>query len=118
MAEVQEQTVDVFGHSPTYQAADVNGDTIPILSHGAGVTHFVHVKNGGGASITFNVQDPNSVGPPGAQAFDPDLGVTVPAGGEVMVGINPVWRFMSQNGEVGLAYSDVTSVTVAAFIVS
>ena len=71
----------------------------------------VHVKNTNGAAriVTFN--DPNSVGPGSAVAFDPDVSVTVPATtGERLIGPFPVSRF---SDVVSMTWDFDTGVTIA-----
>lgn len=111
MALLANQVITVAGTTPTLVAAAVGGDTVtprPNL--------FLWVKNGGGASVTVTVDDPNSVSPGGAKQFDPDLSVAVPAGADRLIGPLDPTRFTNPTtGVAAITYSGVTSVTVGAF---
>ena len=110
MATLAKQTITPTGLNPTYTAAAGGGDKVQ-----AGPNVFLHVKNGGGAPITVTIDDPTSVGPSGAQSFNPDLSVSVTNAQERMIG--PLTdRFTNPaDGLVAITYSGVTTVTVAAF---
>ena len=110
MATLTKQTIVPAGTNPSYVAAAGGGDKVA-----PGPTTFLHVKNGGGAPITVTVDDPTSVGPAGAQAFNPDLSVSVTNAQERMIG--PITeRFANPaDGLAAITYSGVTTVTVAAF---
>jgi hypothetical protein len=72
---------------------------------------FLHVKNGGGGSITVTVDSVT----PCNQGGDHDLAVAVPAAQERMIGPLPASRFANATtGLVNITYSGVTTVTVAA----
>jgi hypothetical protein len=106
------QAITPAGTTPVLQAAAVGGDKVVPGEH-----TFLLVKNAGAGPITVTIDDPRSVGPSGAQSFNPDLSVAVPNGGEgKMIGPLPASRFAAiADGKVPVTYSDVTSVTVAAF---
>lgn len=113
MAEIAIQDVPALdGVAPTYAAASAGGDT---LTPGASNKLLLHMKNGGAGAITLTIDDVNSTAPLGATAYDPDVQVTIPAGGEQMVTLTQFQRFRNDAGVVNLAWSDVTSLTVAAF---
>jgi hypothetical protein len=105
MADLTIQKIDQTGIAPSFVAADAGGDTFS----NDGRT-FLHVKNGGGSAITVTI---DSVAPCN-YGFDHDLQVTVNAGAEQIIGPFEPKRF-NTDGKVSVSYSDVTSVTVAAF---
>lgn len=108
MATLSVQNVAVTGLSnPTFSAAAGGGDDFA----NDGAKTFVYFKNGSGGAITVTFDDTGSASPSGAKAFNADVDVTVPAGGESCIGPFPQSRFGSS---VGMTYSGVTSLTVAA----
>lgn len=70
----------------------------------------LHVKNDGAGSINVTVNSQAQCN----HGFDHDLVVAVAAGAEKIIGPFPTSRFNDANGKVQVAYSDATSVTVAA----
>lgn len=109
MAAIAVQDVDIDGLTPlAAYAAAVGPDTI--VNDGA--LTFLHVKNGGGGSITVTLDDTGSAPPPGAKTFDPDVDVVIGAGDEAMIRLGTRQRF---GGDVTVDYSGITTVTVAAF---
>lgn len=107
MAALTNQTINLAGVGPTYAAAAGGGDTCD-----PGSRTFLHVKNGGGAGITVTLTTPGQKA--GLAIADP--AITVPAGGERMIGPLDAPTFADPTtGKVGIAYSGVTTVTVAAF---
>jgi hypothetical protein len=105
MATLTRQVIVRTGTGPTYAAAAVGGDKVP-----PGSNNFLHVKNGGGAPITVTVDATR----PCDQGYDHDLVVSVPAGGDRMIGPLPADRFAGTDSLVAVTYSGVGSVTVAA----
>lgn len=103
------QALSVNGIAPTYNAASVAGDSFA----NDGKT-FVHLKNGSGASVTATF---DAISGFNDNAFGDvalaDTVVTVPAGGERIVGIFPPSRFNDVNGRVAVTYSAVTSLSIA-----
>jgi hypothetical protein len=97
--------VNQNGANPAFVAASSTGDEFP----NDGKTMF-HVKNSGAASITITVNSSQ----PCNYGFDHDHTVTVPNGGERMIGPFDRTRFNNSVGNVEVSYSAVTSVTVAA----
>jgi len=75
----------------------------------------VRVTNGGGSPITVTFDDPNSVSPPGATAWNPDAAVTVTNGQARIIGPFPANRFNDANGRCQIAWSATTSVTWEAY---
>lgn len=107
MATLTVNQLSLTGTAPTFVAAGAGGDDFG----NDGVRTFLVVKNGGGSAVTVTLNDTGSVSPPSAKAFDPDVDVSVSAGGEAWIGPFDTARFGSS---VGVTYSGVTSVTVAA----
>jgi hypothetical protein len=105
MAVLTVQTIVKAGITPSYVAAAGGGDTF--VNDGE---TFFHVKNGDASSITVTF---DAVGKLEGFAIA-DLAVTVAATSEEMVGPFPRGIFNSGATGVGVSYSAVTSVTVAA----
>lgn len=113
MAVLTKQKLSLTGLNPSYAAAAGGGDSF-VNDQADGSRTFLHVKNGGGAPITVTINDPNSKQPEGSTAWDPDLAVTVTNAQERLIG--PLGnRFIDSSGSTAIAYSAVTSVTVAVF---
>jgi len=111
MATLATQVITPTGLAPTFAAAAGGGDKVT-----PGDSRFVEIKNVGGSPCVVTIDDPNSVTPVGAQSFNPDLSVSVPATtGDRMIG--PLGaRFANQaDGLVAITYSQVTSVTIGSF---
>lgn len=106
MAALTVQNVARSGLAPSYSAAAGGGDTF--TNDGAVL---LHVKNGGGSSINVTVA---STAPAGVGLAAANVVVAVPNAGERMIGPFPAAAFCDANGSVAVAYSAVTSVTVAA----
>lgn len=97
---------------PTYAAASGGGDVMP--NDGKTV---LHVKNGGGGSInvTITAQIASRDAGPGYGTYTrADLVVAVPNAEERIIGPMPSIAFNNAQGQAAIAYSGVTSVTVAA----
>lgn len=105
MADLTVQQLALAGVTPTFGAAAAGGDTFT----NSGRT-FLVVKNGGASSVDVTA---NSVTPCN-QGFDHDQAIAVAAGAEKWIGPFPKTRFNDATGKVGVTYSGVTSVTVAA----
>lgn len=105
MAQLTVQKLGTAGVSPTFAAADAAGDKF--ANNGR---QFLVVKNGGAAAITVTVNSQRQCD----QGFDHDITVNVAAAGEKWIGPFEPNRFNDGNGNVNVAYSAVTSVTVAA----
>lgn len=106
MANLTVQSISQTGITPTFAAANALGDNI--RNDGKS---FLHIKNGGAASITVTF---DSIGKCN-QGFDHDVIITVTAAGERIVGPFGVSRFNDELGKLNIAYSAVTTVTVASF---
>ncbi len=111
MAALTLQNIDPAGLTPSYSAVNAS-DTVKI---GTGQRVFLHVKNGGGGSITATitaVKTTATVSGVGGVTIS-DQVVTVDAGSEEMIG--PFTEaFMDTDGDVTITYSGTTSVTAAA----
>lgn len=107
MATLTIQTPILSGITPSYAAAAGGGDEFP----NDGRT-MLHVKNGGGGSITVTVNSLVNCD----QGVDHDSVTSVGAGAEAMIGAFNITRFNnSATGRAAITYSGVTSVTIGAF---
>jgi len=101
----------ISGILPTYGSAAAGGDDFS----NDGKT-FLHIKNGGGASINATVTSQVATPPAGTAAANKV--VAVAAGSEQMIGPINATGFNDASGKVQISYSAVASVTVAAISVS
>lgn len=106
MALLTTQQITNAGLNPSFAAAAGGGDKIKAEDN-----VFLVVKNGGGASITVTITTPATSGE-GLAIADPAISVT--NGQERWIGPFKD-EFRDAAGEVSVAYSGVTSVTVGAF---
>lgn len=106
MAALTTQTPLIAGQSISYVAAGAGGDTI---SPSDGKT-FLHVKNGGGSSITVTITAHGMCN----QGFTHNAIVTVAAAADEAIGPFDTQRFSNGTGGIDVTYSGVTTVTVAA----
>jgi len=113
MAAIVSQSVSPSGLVPAYTAASAGGDTINVPS--GDERTFIHVKNASASAVTLTI---NAVSP--AQAKIPGVGlvttpaisVSIAAASERMIG--PIAAaYIDALSNINLAYSAVTSVTVA-----
>lgn len=102
MAALATQTITTAAITPTYASAAGGGDTF--TNDGA---TFLHVKNGGGGSITVTITSSGYDGPTPYK----DQTVTVSNGSEKMIKPYPP---KATGTTTAVGYSGVTSVTVAA----
>lgn len=102
MATLTVQAPTLDGAAISYASAAGGGDTFA----NDGMTLF-HAKNGSGGAITVTAASTT----PCNQGHDHDAVVSVPAGGDRLIGPFPIAQFST---EVSMAYSGVTSLTVAA----
>jgi hypothetical protein len=98
--------------TPTY-AAVAASDT---FAAALGSDYILHVKNAGGSPDVCKVDDPNSVDPGLATAWDPDLSVSVTNGQERIIRISTVRHKSQSTGLVTITHSFTTSVTCAVFV--
>jgi hypothetical protein len=106
MATLTTQQVLQAGAAPTTQAAAGGGDKIT-----PGDNVWLEVTNGGGSPITVTV---NCV-TPSNYGTDEDLVVSVTNGTTRRIGPIDARRFAAADGLAAIAYSGVTTVTVAAW---
>lgn len=105
MATLAKQQIVLTGLTPVYSAVNGGGDKA-VPADGS----FLHFKNTNAATFTVNVDDPTSVAPVGAQAFNADLSVIIPAtNGDKMIG--PIGaRFASPaDGLAAITYTGTTT---------
>lgn len=106
MATLGTQVIALSGLNPTYAAAAGGGDKCAV-----GDRNFLHVKNGGGSTITVTLTAAAVVR---GQAVS-NVTVSVPASGERMIGpLNEDLLKNATDGLCAIGYSAVTSVTVAS----
>lgn len=102
MAQITVQKITLSGLDPAFVAADAAGDSF--ANDGKTV---LHVKNGSAGAITVTINSERAC----SFGFDHDAEVSVPAGGERVIGPFYPSRFGTT---VTTSYSAVASVTVAA----
>jgi hypothetical protein len=105
MADLTVQTSDLDGLVVSYDAATGGGDTFD--NDGKTV---LHVKNGGGSPVTVTVAAVLACN----RGTLHDSVTSVAAGAEAMIGPFDKQFFTASTGKASVAYSGVTSVTVAA----
>lgn len=107
MALLGTQTITAAGLAASYTAASGGGDKMSLTA----ANTFLHVKNGGGSPITVTITTQ-------ANQIDgltiPDRTVTVAASADKMIGPITQARHGDINQQASIAYSAVTTVTVAA----
>lgn len=106
MANLAYKRITLGGLDPAHVAASAGGDTIPSSDTG-----YLSVKNGSASAVTVTVITP------GLTVFgsaEPDLTVSVPAGGERLIGPMLPGLVDSTVNAVKVTYSAVASVTVSA----
>lgn len=106
MATLTTQNITTAGILPTYVAASAGGDAMIPDS-----TSFLHIKNGGGSSMTVSIADPLTIDT--SLTVTPRV-VTVGATSEAMIAVPDSLYRNPATGLAALTYSAVTSVTVAA----
>ena len=104
MAELSVQKITSDGITPTYSACDAAGDTF--VNDG---DTFIYVKNGDTVDhiVTVTAERKCNFG------FLHDLSVTIPAGGEKIIGPFLPDRFNTEAEKAVLSYDAVTSMTIA-----
>lgn len=113
MAALTIQDVTVAGITPSYTAAAAGGDTVAPGTDTRPLN--LHVKNGGGSSITVTVTDPTSQNPGAATSFNPNAAITVTNAQERMIRLDPSRFRDTSTGNIAIGYSAVASVTVGVF---
>lgn len=107
MTTLATQRVTQTGLHPSYTAAAASQKLKP------GLRTFIHVKNGDSSSHTVTINDPTSISPPGAVAFNPDVTVAVPAGEDRLIPVPPRFGDPADSGLAALTWSATTSMSVA-----
>jgi len=107
MAVLTVQDLVITGLTPTFGAAAAGGDQFA----NDGKTFF-YVKNGGGGTVNVTVN--SQVANPPAGTAVANQAVAVAAGVDKLIGPFTQSAWNNANGEVVVAYDQVTSVTVAA----
>jgi hypothetical protein len=104
MATLSVQKLSLSGITLTFSACDAAGDEFENSGEA-----FIYVKNSDTVdhTVIVNSQQPCSYG------FDHDVSVTVPTGGEKLIGTFPKDRFNDSNGKVQISYDAVTGLTIA-----
>lgn len=104
MATVDTQQIQRAGTAPAYSAASGGGDKFRPDER-----TFLHVKNSDVAAHTVTVATPGTV----LGLAVSDVAVSVPAGGERMVGPFPGEHFVGADGLAAVTWSAVTGMTFA-----
>lgn len=103
MAVLSAQRLPLSGLQPTYASAAAGGDQAPV-----GQSLFLHVRNGGGSSMTVTVATSGTVG----DLAVADSSQTIPAAGAAFIPLTATFRDPA-TGRASITYSGVTTVTVA-----
>ncbi len=103
------QDITLAGITPVLVAADVNNHTAQ-----CGLDNFILVRNDSVSSVTVTIPTPAKVR--GLEVAD--LEVSVPAGGEKIIGPLVPGLFSQADGSAYINLSAVDSVTLGAFRIS
>ena len=114
MAELTVQQITETGGAATYSSATAEGDTADNNGN-----MFLHIKNGGGGSITVTITALTTSVDSGMYGVltKANASIAVAAGTEAFIGGFAPAAFNDGNGEIAITYSGVTSVTIAALYV-
>lgn len=85
-------------------------DTIPVQSGGR---YLLVTRNNTASVLTTVVDDPNSAGPAGSVAFNPDVSIVTPITNGVRQTILDANRFRDSNGNINLANTNPAAGTTA-----
>lgn len=107
MALLTTQSIDSTGVTPSFAAADENGD-----SYANGPTTYFHVINDNVGTVTLTFSSTVTNADPGTIATDKTL--AIPTGEQRIIWLNAL-GFNDGNGRVSVAYDDHTDVTVGVF---
>jgi hypothetical protein len=99
MAVLPVQDSSLAGITPAPSALNSGGDSFANNGH-----VLLELINASGGAITVDADDVGSPAPANAQAFDPDVQISVPAGQRRIWGPFPPFRFNDANGRVNLTY--------------
>ncbi|WP_372672974.1 hypothetical protein [Amycolatopsis kentuckyensis] len=111
MATITRAQAKISGTVLTATPATAGPDKVAPGDSGAGT--YVFVQNGGGASITVNVADPNA--PKYGQTLPPITSVPVPAAGVAVIGPIPADLAQPSDALAWLTASATASVNFYAF---
>ena len=115
MAELTVQQISEAGGAATYVAATAgDGDTADNNGN-----MFLHIKNGGGGSITVTITALTTSVDSGVYGdlTKANASIAVASETEAFIGGFAPAAFNDGNGEIAITYSGVTSVTIAALYV-
>ena len=115
MAELTVQQISEAGGAATYVAATAgDGDTADNNGN-----MFLHIKNGGGGSITVTITALTTSVDSGlyGDLTKANATVAIAGGTEAFIGGFAPAAFNDGDGEVAITYSGVTSLTIAALYV-
>lgn len=97
--------------TPTANAADATGNFVVPADSRQDVA--IRINNGSAGAITVTLDDVNTATPEGAQSFNPDVQLAVPAGAARYFVIQDTTRFLNPaNGRISWTYSAAATVTV------
>lgn len=106
--DLAQQVIARDGLAPTYEPANADGNAFV-----NGGKTFLHVKNGSAGAVTVTIITPITVS---GRAVEDDI-ISIPAGGERMIGSFPP-KFFNGSGvdanKTQVDFSAVASVTAAA----
>ncbi|UKJ74479.1 hypothetical protein [Azospirillum brasilense] len=110
MAQISAQTTSEAGAALTYSSASGGGDSFTNTGK-----ELLHVKNGGGSSVTVTLKSRNTT--PVVDGYGsvskPDVAITIPAGADRIAGPFPLKAFNDANGRLSMTFSSTTSVSAA-----
>lgn len=108
MAALTTQAPSVAGVAITYSACAGGGDSFVNTGR-----ERVHIKNGSGGSITVTFASGSNACSFGVANTAHDRVVTIGAGLDKWIDFFPKEQFSDASGNVNIAYSGVTSLTIA-----
>lgn len=98
-----------------YYSASGGGDSFPATESGQ---YLIHVINGNAASALLTVDDPNSVTPDAATAWNPDAVLTTLTATSRIFNLKDASRFRDASGNVNLQWSVTATVTFMVYRVN
>lgn len=98
-----------------YYAASGGGDSFPAVEAGQ---YLIHVVDANASSAVLTVDDPNSVTPEGATAWNPDAVLTTLTATSRLFNLKDATRFRDANGNVNLSWSVTATVTFMVYRVN
>lgn len=82
---------------------------------GSNAPVFIYVANGHTSPQSVVIDDPGSVTPEGATAYNPDVTIPVTNAQNRVIPIRNPARFRDANGWINLTYTGVTALTIKVF---